>query len=165
MLVHALCMAVDEVLPTAVHVMRSGPLVIVGDTMLDVDLEGSATRLSPEAPVPVIDAEQSWHRPGGAGLAAMLAARHEDDVVLITGIAPDAGGDRVRDLLRAAGVRVLALPMVGGTVTKTRVRAGDTSVLRVDQGDATYVPQPVPPRCSTSWRRPGRSASPTTAAG
>jgi rfaE bifunctional protein nucleotidyltransferase chain/domain/rfaE bifunctional protein kinase chain/domain len=119
-------------------------LVIVGDTMLDVDLEGSATRLSPEAPVPVIDAERSWHRPGGAGLAAMLAARHEDDVVLITGIAADAGGARLRELLRAAGVRVVALPMVGGTVTKTRIRARGQSVLRVDQGDATHVSQPPP---------------------
>ncbi len=56
------------------------PLLIVGDSMLDVDIEGSATRLSPEAPVPVVDAERVWHRPGGAGLAAVLAARADDDV-------------------------------------------------------------------------------------
>lgn len=124
--------------------MRPGPLVIVGDAMLDVDLEGSATRLSPEAPVPVIDAERAWHRPGGAGLAAMLASRHERDVVLITGIAADDGGARLRELLQAAGVRVVELPMVGGTVTKTRVRARGQSVLRIDHGDATYVSEPLP---------------------
>jgi rfaE bifunctional protein nucleotidyltransferase chain/domain/rfaE bifunctional protein kinase chain/domain len=121
-----------------------GPLVIVGDSMLDVDLEGSATRLSPEAPVPVIDAERVWHRPGGAGLAALLAARHEDDVVLITGLASDEGGALLRELLQACGVGVIALPMVGGTVTKTRVRARGQSVLRIDQGDATHVSQPLP---------------------
>jgi rfaE bifunctional protein nucleotidyltransferase chain/domain/rfaE bifunctional protein kinase chain/domain len=121
-----------------------GPLVVVGDTMLDVDLEGSATRLSPEAPVPVIDAERVWHRPGGAGLAAMLAARHEPDVVLITGLADDDGGRRLRELLQASGVRVIALPMTGGTITKTRVRARGQSVLRIDQGDAAPASRPLP---------------------
>ncbi|MCW2730069.1 MAG: hypothetical protein JWR13_885 [Mycobacterium sp.] len=124
--------------------MRRGPLVVVGDSMLDVDLEGSATRLSPEAPVPVIDAERMWQRPGGAGLAALLAARHQDDVVLITGLADDDGGSLLRELLHAGGVRVIGLPMSGSTVTKTRVRARGQSVLRIDQGDATHVPNPLP---------------------
>jgi D-beta-D-heptose 7-phosphate kinase / D-beta-D-heptose 1-phosphate adenosyltransferase len=128
--------------------MMRDPLVIVGDSMLDVDLEGSATRLSPEAPVPVIDAERIWHRPGGAALAALLAARHEDDVVLITGLANDDGGALLRELLQAAGVRILALPMAGGTITKTRVRARGQSVLRIDQGDATHLSQPLPAEVS-----------------
>ena len=46
------------------------PIVIVGDSILDVDIEGNATRLSPEAPVAVVDIQRIWHRPGGAGLAA-----------------------------------------------------------------------------------------------
>jgi D-beta-D-heptose 7-phosphate kinase/D-beta-D-heptose 1-phosphate adenosyltransferase len=121
-----------------------GPLVIVGDAMLDVDLEGSATRLSPEAPVPVVDTERIWHRPGGAGLAALLAARHEDDVVLVAGIADDDDGRRLRELLHDSGVGVAALPMAGATVTKTRVRARGQSVLRIDRGDATPVPGPLP---------------------
>ncbi|MCW2513042.1 MAG: hypothetical protein JWR11_2084 [Mycobacterium sp.] len=124
--------------------MTRGALVVVGDTMLDVDLEGSATRLSPEAPVPVIDAERVWHRPGGAGLAALLAARHEDDVVLITGLADDEGGAVLRNLLHASGVEVVATPMAGGTVTKTRVRARGQSMLRIDHGDATHVAGPLP---------------------
>ncbi|MCV7421270.1 D-glycero-beta-D-manno-heptose 1-phosphate adenylyltransferase [Mycobacterium yunnanensis] len=112
--------------------------------MLDVDLEGSATRLSPEAPVPVVDAQRCWHRPGGAGLAAMLAARHDRDVVLVTGIADDDRGARIRELLAAGGVRVLSLPMRGSTVTKTRIRAAGQSLLRVDHGDARYQTQPLP---------------------
>jgi rfaE bifunctional protein nucleotidyltransferase chain/domain/rfaE bifunctional protein kinase chain/domain len=112
--------------------------------MLDVDLEGSATRLSPEAPVPVIDAERVWHRPGGAGLAALLAARHEHDVVLITGLVDDEGGMLLRNLLQACGIRVIGLPMTGSTVTKTRVRARGQSVLRIDQGDASYASAPLP---------------------
>ncbi|MDF2829255.1 MAG: hypothetical protein K0R01_2538 [Mycobacterium sp.] len=121
----------------------AGPLVIVGDAMLDVDLEGSATRLSPEAPVPVVDTERVWHRPGGAGLAALLAARHEEDVVLIAGIASDPDGRRLRELLHDGGVRVIALPMSGSTVTKTRVRARGQSVLRIDHGDAAVTQGPL----------------------
>ncbi len=124
--------------------MSIAPLVIVGDTLLDVDIDGTATRLSPEAPVPVVDVERGWHRPGGAGLAAALAARTHEHVVLITGIADDAAGRQLSDLLASAGVEVLALPMRGTTVTKTRVRAGGQSLLRIDRGDALPVPGPLP---------------------
>ena len=135
--------------------MTPGPLVVVGDTMLDVDLEGSATRLSPEAPVPVIDTDRVWHRPGGAGLAAMLAARHDDGVVLITGLADDDGGARLRDLLQANGVRVIGVEMAGSTITKTRVRARGQSVLRIDQGDATHVSRPLPPEATDALMAAG----------
>src|SRR3954465_14931194 len=108
------------------------PIVIVGDSMLDVDIEGNATRLSPEAPVAVVDTRRVWRRPGGAGLAAVLAARVESDVALVTALADDADGNTLAELLTAAGVKVVGLPMSGNTVCKTRIRAGGQSMLRVD---------------------------------
>lgn len=122
----------------------TGPLVIVGDCMLDVDIEGSATRLSPEAPVPVVDADRVWQRPGGAGLAAVLAARIESDVVLVTAIAEDDDGRRLTELLTAAGVTVVVLPMAGNTVCKTRIRAAGQSVVRLDHGDGVAAGQDLP---------------------
>ncbi|WP_239645740.1 PfkB family carbohydrate kinase, partial [Mycobacterium sp. UM_CSW] len=124
--------------------MTAKPLVVVGDSILDIDVLGSATRLSPEAPVPVVDAERLVQRPGGAGLAALLAARTETGVALITGIAPDDAGRQLRALLAAAGVKVLALPMTGTTVTKTRIRARGQSMLRLDRGDAVPLNRPLP---------------------
>lgn len=123
--------------------MTAKPLVIVGDSILDIDIVGSATRLSPEAPVPVVDAERLVQRPGGAGLAALLAARTETGVVLITGIADDDAGRQLHDLLAAAGVRVLALPMSGTTLSKTRIRARGQSMLRLDRGDGAPVSRPL----------------------
>lgn len=120
------------------------PLVIIGDSMLDVDIEGSATRLSPEAPVPVVDAERIWHRPGGAGLAAVLAARVERDVVLVTALGDDNDGRALDTLLSEAGVRVVALPLTGGTPCKTRIRAGGQSMLRLDHGDGTAAGGELP---------------------
>jgi rfaE bifunctional protein nucleotidyltransferase chain/domain/rfaE bifunctional protein kinase chain/domain len=123
--------------------MNTKPLVIVGDSILDIDILGSASRLSPEAPVPVVDAERLVQRPGGAGLAALLAARTETGVVLITGIADDDPGRQLHDLLAACGVRVLTLPMSGTTVSKIRIRARGQSMLRVDRGDGTPVSRPL----------------------
>ncbi|OBA62465.1 D-beta-D-heptose 1-phosphate adenosyltransferase [Mycobacterium sp. 1100029.7] len=119
------------------------PLVIVGDSLLDVDIEGSATRLSPEAPVPVVDAERLVQRPGGAGLAALLAARTETAVALITGIADDDAGRQLHSLLTTAGVRVIGLPTTGSTVVKTRIRARGQSVLRLDRGAAAPIDLPL----------------------
>jgi rfaE bifunctional protein nucleotidyltransferase chain/domain/rfaE bifunctional protein kinase chain/domain len=133
--------------------MTTKPLVIVGDSILDVDILGSASRLSPEAPVPVVDAEQQVQRPGGAGLAALLAARTETQVVLITGVAPDDAGRRLHDLLVAAGVSVLPLPMSGTTVTKTRIRARGQSMLRVDRGDAAPIDGPLPVEAAQALAR------------
>jgi rfaE bifunctional protein nucleotidyltransferase chain/domain/rfaE bifunctional protein kinase chain/domain len=120
------------------------PLVIVGDSMLDVDIEGSATRLSPEAPVPVVDANRMWRRPGGAGLAAVLATRSEPDVVLVTALADDADGQALVDLLTAAGVRLVRLPMLGSTVCKTRIRASGQPMLRLDHGDGAIAGDDLP---------------------
>ncbi|MGE2835842.1 D-glycero-beta-D-manno-heptose 1-phosphate adenylyltransferase [Mycobacterium sp. SMC-4] len=124
--------------------MSAAPLVIVGDAILDVDIEGTATRLSPEAPVPVVDVERTWHRPGGAGLAALLAARTDESVVLICGIVDDTAGRQLGELLRSAGVHLVPLPMRGATVTKTRVRARGQSVLRIDRGAAVPTAGPLP---------------------
>jgi D-beta-D-heptose 7-phosphate kinase / D-beta-D-heptose 1-phosphate adenosyltransferase len=124
------------------------PLVIIGDSMLDVDIEGTATRLSPEAPVPVVDADRVWHRPGGAGLAAVLAARTEHEVVLVTALADDADGRVLAELLRNAGVDVVALPSSGSTVCKTRIRARGQSMLRLDHGDGTATTDTLPRRVS-----------------
>ncbi|MET0416899.1 MAG: PfkB family carbohydrate kinase, partial [Actinoplanes sp.] len=79
-------------------------LVIVGDTLLDRDVQGSVHRVAPDAPAPVLDEERVQDRPGGAGLAALLAAGHGHDVTLVTALAGDAGGARLRELLTAAGV-------------------------------------------------------------
>jgi D-beta-D-heptose 7-phosphate kinase / D-beta-D-heptose 1-phosphate adenosyltransferase len=98
--------------------------------------------------VPVVDAERMWRRPGGAGLAAVLAAR-DSDVVLVTALADDADGQALA-LLASAGVTVVAMPMAGSTVCKTRIRAGGQSMLRLDHGDGSAATEPVPPRVAAA---------------
>ncbi len=112
---------------------RAGPLVVVGDSLLDVDLSGTSTRLAPDAPVPVVDLEERWERPGGAGLAALLAARSGVEVVLVTALAEDPAAVRLEELL-ARHVAVEPLRWIGETVVKTRVGAHGVPLLRLDSG-------------------------------
>jgi len=112
----------------------TGPLVVLGDALLDVDLVGRASRLCPDAPVPVLEDLVAHRRPGGAGLAAVMAARDGHEVVLVTALGDDEAGAQVESLLE--GVRVLRLPHDGGTPVKQRVRACGQSLLRLDSAGA-----------------------------
>ena len=145
--------------------MSTQPLVIVGDVMLDIDLEGSATRLSPEAPVPVVDTEWVWHRPGGAGLAALLAARHEDNVVLVTGICDDASGRRLREFAGQHGVRVMDMPMTGSTSPRHGSGRADSRCCASTTATVHRLPVHCPSRSPMCSPRRVECASPTTAAG
>jgi D-beta-D-heptose 7-phosphate kinase/D-beta-D-heptose 1-phosphate adenosyltransferase len=122
---------------------RRGPLVVIGDSLLDIDIDGEANRLSPEAPVPVVDVSQQRRRPGGAGLAALLAARSGADVILVTAIGIDDHGDALRSLL-ADHLEVCALPLDGSTVSKCRIAAGEVPMLRIDSGSGQAGRGPVP---------------------
>jgi D-beta-D-heptose 7-phosphate kinase/D-beta-D-heptose 1-phosphate adenosyltransferase len=110
-------------------------VLVVGDVLLDRDVLGHVERICPDAPVPVLDQDRTVERPGGAGLAAVLAGRHGVEVDLLCALAPDDGGHLLRELLDAAGVRVLDCGTGGSTVEKVRVRAGGQSLVRIDRGD------------------------------
>jgi len=129
-------------------------LVVVGDTLLDADVEGTAERLCPDAPVPVLDATGQRQRPGGAGLAALLAARAGHSVVLVTALGADPPAHLLADLL-ASRVEVVRMPLRGATVCKTRIRAGGQSLLRIDSGDGRAAAGPLGSRAHEALRRAG----------
>ncbi len=150
--VHLLCAAVEAAHRTALQVApepgreeagggaRRRRVVVVGDALLDRDLEGTVERVCPDAPVPVVAVGAEHPRPGGAALAAALAAGDGADVTLITALAGDGPGQVLAGLLTGAGVAVIDLGLDGPTPEKVRVRAGGQSLLRLDHG---CVPSPV----------------------
>lgn len=146
--VHLLCAAVDAHLTqpaTGAEPNGGRRLVVVGDVLLDRDITGTADRLSPEAPVPVVADTHSTERPGGAGLAALLAAREPDwHVTLVCGLGQDGPGARAGALLEEAGVDVINLATSGTTPVKTRVRAADRTLLRFDTPTAPLPLGPLP---------------------
>ncbi|MGN9813685.1 PfkB family carbohydrate kinase [Micromonospora sp. BQ11] len=115
--------------------------MVVGDTLLDRDVEGVVNRLCPDSPVPVLDETAYSDRPGGAGLAAVFAAAARGtEVVLVTALADDAGGARLSSLLAAAGVQVYALHLRGATPEKVRLHARGRVLLRHDRGGTPGEP-------------------------
>jgi D-beta-D-heptose 7-phosphate kinase/D-beta-D-heptose 1-phosphate adenosyltransferase len=109
--------------------------VVVGDALLDKEIRGRVRRLCPDAPVPVVEEADALARPGGAGLAALLAARDGARVRLITAIGDDAAGDQLVTLLAAEGIDVVNVGLEGSTPQKIRIGTTDRSLLRLDLGD------------------------------
>ncbi|WP_458116402.1 PfkB family carbohydrate kinase [Arthrobacter sp. D2-10] len=113
-------------------------IVVVGDVLLDVDLSGEAGRLSPDAPVPVVDVAAVRRRAGGAGLTARMLQQDAQDnrsgvsLELVTVLSDDDAASALRAEL--AGIRLVTGPSGAPTPVKTRVRAGNHAVVRFDEG-------------------------------
>jgi len=109
-------------------------VLVVGDLMLDVYLRGGASRISPEAPVPVVRVGDEWRALGGAAnVAANLAALGVH--ARLVGVAgPDRAGEALLGLCRDSGIDVSGVLTVSDrpTTTKTRVLVGHQQVARYD---------------------------------
>jgi rfaE bifunctional protein nucleotidyltransferase chain/domain/rfaE bifunctional protein kinase chain/domain len=106
-------------------------VLVVGDVLLDRDIEGDVRRVAPDAPVPVVQVRQTTERAGGAGLAAALLARDGIEVRLLTALADDEPAKRLSALLTER-VPVTAILTAPGTRCKTRIRSTGQSLLRLD---------------------------------
>jgi rfaE bifunctional protein nucleotidyltransferase chain/domain/rfaE bifunctional protein kinase chain/domain len=128
-------------------------LVVIGDALLDRDVAGRVERLAPDAPVPVLDEVGRVARPGGAGLAATLAARDGRAVTLITALAADEAGRTLRTLLEDEGVEVIDLGLDGPTPEKIRFRTDGRSLMRLDRGGtgARSGPVSATARAAVGW--------------
>lgn len=110
-------------------------VVVVGDVMLDRFIQGNVSRISPEAPVPVVEVERETHFPGGAANVARNITPFSARVDLIGMIGPDDNGRLLRDTLRANRIGIQHLVEVADfpTITKTRVVARHQQVVRIDR--------------------------------
>lgn len=79
-------------------------VLVVGDVMLDHFLIGRVHRLSPEAPVPVVEHSHDEYRPGGAANVALNLKALGARVALVTVVGADEPGARLRDMLGGAGI-------------------------------------------------------------
>jgi rfaE bifunctional protein nucleotidyltransferase chain/domain/rfaE bifunctional protein kinase chain/domain len=109
-------------------------VVVIGDALLDRDVDGHAERLAPDAPVPVVHDAVTTARPGGAALAARLVARLDARVTLVTAFGCDDAGHELAELVAADGVEVVDLGR-SATPVKTRVRVDGHALVRVDEGE------------------------------
>jgi rfaE bifunctional protein kinase chain/domain len=108
-------------------------LLVVGDVMLDRYWFGEVSRISPEAPVPVVKIEHTDERPGGAANVARNATALGAQVTLLSVIGADEAGARLRQLVEAD--RVIACLHEDSsipTTVKLRVVGRQQQLLRID---------------------------------
>lgn len=113
------------------------PVLVVGDVMLDRYWHGAASRISPEAPVPVVNVAQIEDRPGGAANVALNIAALGARAVLVGVTGEDEAAESLRDSLAAAGVKshfqqIAEQP----TIVKLRVMSRHQQLLRLDFEEA-----------------------------
>jgi D-glycero-beta-D-manno-heptose-7-phosphate kinase len=121
----------SEILDT----LRDRNVVVLGDVMLDEFVWGDVTRISPEAPVPVVDVRRESVHLGGAAnvLANLVALGARGSVVGVVG--NDGAGERLQTGLRELGARgdCLIVDETRPSTTKTRIIAHSQLVVRADR--------------------------------
>jgi rfaE bifunctional protein kinase chain/domain len=113
--------------------LSAARLLIVGDVMLDRYWFGEVTRISPEAPVPVVKVDRSEERPGGAANVARNVAALGAQVALLSVVGDDEAGRSLQRLLAASGIDAsLHLDAAISTTVKLRVIGRQQQLLRID---------------------------------
>ena len=108
-------------------------ILVVGDVMLDHYIWGDATRISPEAPVPVIDiARDTWTAGGAANVALNLASLGARCTVAGY-IGDDEAGHRLTTILQGKRIDTIATPGKAPTIVKTRVLVQHQQLCRLDR--------------------------------
>jgi D-beta-D-heptose 7-phosphate kinase/D-beta-D-heptose 1-phosphate adenosyltransferase len=110
-------------------------VLVMGDVMLDHFIWGSVVRISPEAPVPVVDFERESFMPGGAANVARNLAALGVPAEIFGAIGTDDAGRRLRTLLneQKIGCGGLVMHAARHTSVKTRVVAGKQQMVRIDR--------------------------------
>jgi len=120
-------------------------VLVIGDLMLDEYIEGRVERISPEAPVPVVEAQNVKHRPGGAANVAVNVKSLGGSVTVIGVVGRDEGGERLKELLLKRGVdtKLIITDDSRPTTRKTRIISGSQQLLRVDWESKNYIPEDI----------------------
>ncbi len=116
-------------------------IAIIGDLMLDGYFWGDVSRVSPEAPVPVVEIDNEFFRFGGSANVALNILRLGGTPFPIGVIGNDSDGKTVLDLMKEANIdsRGIFIDDSRPTTTKTRVIAGTQHVVRIDRESKDYI--------------------------
>jgi len=116
-------------------------MLVVGDLMLDEFIWGRVSRISPEAPVPVVNVTGESYYPGGAANVARNLREFASQTSVMGMVGPDAPGRTLVTLLRDAGIGTDGILQDTGSATtvKTRVIARNQQVVRVDRERKTLL--------------------------
>jgi len=120
-------------------------VLIVGDLMLDEYLVGKITRLSPEAPVPIVEIEKINYVPGGAANSANNVSSLGDETILVGIIGNDENGQTLIKLLKKRGIKTTGVfnDPERPTTLKSRIVSQGQQVVRVDKESRKPIPKRI----------------------
>jgi D-beta-D-heptose 7-phosphate kinase/D-beta-D-heptose 1-phosphate adenosyltransferase len=119
------------------HLQRlaQGRILVVGDVMLDHFIWGHVRRISPEAPVPIVEVTREEFYPGGAANVARNISPFSPNTHLMGRVGKDMAADKLRELLiedKVDPAPLLVHPTLP-TISKARVSARQQQIVRVDR--------------------------------
>ncbi|WP_158277413.1 PfkB family carbohydrate kinase [Opitutus sp. ER46] len=122
-----------KALPSLLKKITGLRILVVGDVMLDHYVWGDATRISPEAPVPVVDiARDSWTAGGAANVALNIASLGA--TCTVAGFfGNDEAGAKLTAILHERAITTLPTPGTAATIVKTRVLVQHQQLCRLDR--------------------------------
>ncbi len=112
-------------------------VLIVGDVMLDQYLWGNVGRISPEAPVPVVNITETRMVPGGAANVANNVASLEGEVMLLGLIGADINGQQLKSLLTERSIKHDLITSGKPTISKIRIIGNKQQMIRLDYEETT----------------------------
>lgn len=120
-----------------------GKVLVAGDFLLDTYTIGKVSRISPEAPVAVLNVNREEHRPGGAGNVVLNLLALGMQVKAVGRVGADNSGHLLRQALRCDGVDVSLLVEQSGhpTPVKNRIIAENQQLVRVDREETSVLSQ------------------------
>lgn len=138
----------------AVRKFRGKRILVVGDLMLDRFIWGAVSRISPEAPVPVVEIRKETVCLGGAANVAVNISSLGACPVPFGVLGDDIEGERLQSELRSLGatVRGLVVDRERATSIKTRIIAHHQQVCRTDREDRTPISAAIQKRISACFR-------------
>jgi rfaE bifunctional protein kinase chain/domain len=130
-------MNIDKLFQT----FKNKKILVVGDVMLDRYMIGNVTRISPEAPVPIIELTQEEDRLGGAANVALNIVALGAQVILGSVIGNDPQGSQIKKLCQTAGIddKAIYSTSTRKTTVKTRIIGNKQQLLRIDSEVKDYL--------------------------
>ena len=123
--------------------LKPAKILVVGDLMLDRYTMGKASRISPEAPVPVLHVKKELSLPGGAGNVALNLVSLGQEVVLVGRYGLDSAGRELAEALKSEGIntRGLFADDQFQTPIKNRIIADSQQMIRIDHEEISLLSQ------------------------
>lgn len=123
---------------------ESKRILVVGDLILDEFVWGRVSRISPEAPVPVVEVDRETYYPGGAANVARNLREFSSHVAVLGMIGADTHAEHLKRLLGEEGIQLDCVQQdpLYQTIVKTRIIAKHQQVVRVDREKKTRLTEP-----------------------